>query len=383
MSDRVGIFGGGQLAAYLCQAARNLRLETSVLAFESNSMAVHFADRSLVAPPTDLDALRALIAASDVLTFDLEDVPAIALQHIDRHASSGAIRVAPSIAVLQLLQNKLSQKQWLLRNGFPTAKFRLCSECTTIDELQAALGLPFVQKTHRGGYDGKGVQVIRGPGDAGSLWGADAYAEQFVQAQQELSVLVARSVTGEISTYPVVSMRCDEEGHLLRYAHAPADIGQPTAQAARTLAEQVVTRLQGTGVFAIEMFLTAQGRLLINEISPRVHNTGHLTIEGHVTSQYEQHLRAITGMPLGSTAQRSAVAMCNVLLRDVRGHLPDLACGVNAWNRTTNVHWYGKRDGSPLRKIGHITSTADDLRSAQQQVTATLAALAGHRAQAV
>lgn len=383
MASRIGIYGGGQLGAYLCQAASSLGLSTSVLAVTKDSMAIGFADHCVVAPPSDLAAVRALLACTDILTFEREDVPVAVLEEVERWAGARDIKVAPSIQVMRLLQDKYAQKQWLQTEGFPTAQFVGCSEETTVASLTEALGLPFVQKTHRGGYDGKGVQLVRGPSDAEKLWHANAFAERFIDGKRELSVLVARSLTGEVRCYPVIEMLFDNAGHVLEQAHAPAGLTDAVAQRARLLAEQIVERLQGVGVFAIEMFLTDDGGLLVNEISPRVHNTGHLTIEAHTTSQYEQHLRAITGKPLGDVSQRAPAVMRNILYTDELGAMRRLDCGRTTWNSSTNVHWYGKEGGKILRKMGHITATGDDIADAARRADATLAALADVHGEAV
>lgn len=380
MTTHIGIYGGGQLGAYLCEAAGRLGLSTTVLAVTKDSMAIGTADRCIVADPTDLAAVRALPSCSDVLTFEREDVPPAVLAAIDRWSDAGHVTVAPSLPVMRLLQDKLAQKQWLETHGFPTAEFLACSPETNTASLVDALGLPFVQKTRRGGYDGKGVQLISDESEEDKVWRANAFAERYVTDKRELSVLAARSTTGEIRCYPVIEMVFDDVGHVLEQAFSPVGLQEVKAKRARFLAEQIVDRLQGVGVFAVEMFLTAQDELLINEISPRVHNTGHLTIEAHATSQYEQHLRAITGRPLGDVTQRAPAVMRNILYTDkTRAAMGKLDCGTTPWNGSTNVHWYGKSGGKMLRKMGHITATGADVVAAGQHAAATLAALAGPR----
>lgn len=379
MKPRIGIYGGGQLGAYLCQAAHNLGLTTSVLAFTDDSMAVAYADRCIVGQRSDLSAVRALLADSEILTFELEDVPPAVLEEIEHWSAAGRVTVAPSLAVMRLLQDKYAQKQWLQRQGFPTAEFLDCSDDADLATLATALGLPFVQKTHRGGYDGKGVQLIRDPSDSDKLWRGNAYAERYIADRRELSVLVARSSTGETRCFPVIEMTFSATGHVLEQAHAPVSLEDAKIQQAQELATEIVENLQGVGVFAIEMFLTGDAELLVNEISPRVHNTGHLTIEAHATSQYEQHLRAISGQPLGDVAQRMPAVMRNILYTEELSALKDLACGPAPWGQSANVHWYGKQGGKALRKMGHITAIGADVASAELHAAATLAALREHR----
>ncbi len=372
---RVGIYGGGQLGAYLCQAAAKLGLSTSVLAFTQDSMAKAFADRCRVAPKNDLQAVRALLDGVDVLTFELEDVPPEVLDEVQRRVDAGTISVSPSVEVMRLLQDKQSQKRWLQRHGLPTAEFVECDDAASLADIARALGLPFVQKANRGGYDGKGVQVIRERADEGQLWRGGAFAERYIDDKRELAVLVARGLSGEIKCYPVIEMTFDEEGNVLQQAHAPACISAAASRRAEALARQVLERLQGVGLFAIEMFLTADDQLLVNEISPRVHNTGHLTMEGHATSQYEQHLLAITGEPLGEVTQQAPAVMRNLLYSDEFRDMPAFDVGVTPWNGSTYVHWYGKQHGARLRKMGHVTALGADIRSAANEAEAALDAL--------
>ena len=373
--QRVGIYGGGQLGAYLCQAAAKLGLSTSVLAFTQDSMAKTFADRCRVAAKNDLQAVRALLDGIDVLTFELEDIPSEVLDEVQRRVDAGAISASPSVEVMRLLQDKHSQKRWLQRHGLPTAEFVECDDTVSVADIARALGLPFVQKANRGGYDGKGVQVIRQRADEGQLWRGGAFAERYIDDKRELAVLVARGLSGEIKSYPVIEMTFDEQGNVLQQAHAPAQISAAANRRAEALAQQVLERLQGVGLFAIEMFLTADDQLLINEISPRVHNTGHLTMEGHATSQYEQHLLAITGEPLGEVTQQTPAVMRNLLYCDELRDMPAFDVGVTPWNGSTNVHWYGKQHGARLRKMGHVTALGADIRSAAKEAEAVLDAL--------
>jgi 5-(carboxyamino)imidazole ribonucleotide synthase len=373
--QQIGIYGGGQLGAYLCMAARQLGLRTSVMAFSEDSMAREFADRCIVAEPADVDAVRGLLSSSDVLTFELEDVPAAALDEIALEESAGHIKVAPSVDVLRRLQSKYTQKMWLREQGFPTADFIHCPDDTSLETLSQRLGLPFVQKASRGGYDGKGVQLIRDPADVDRLWRGNAFAERFVPDKRELAVLVARGRSGDARCYPVIEMIFDNEGHVLEQAHAPACLAAPMARQAQDLATTVVDRLGAVGVFAVELFLTAHGELLINEISPRVHNSGHLTIEGHTTSQYEQHLRAITGRPLGDVSQRAPAVMRNLLHSGGLVSAPKLDIGATPRGTSTHLHWYGKKEGKPLRKMGHITATAPTLTLAERHVAAAYRAI--------
>ncbi len=361
MNKRIGIFGGGQLGAYLCQAAQRLDFESYAVCFSEASMACVYADHVLVAEPDDPAAITWLIENSDVVTFEIEDVPPAALDALDAHR---ALYVAPVTNTMRLLQDKLAQKEWLAQHGFPTAPFLPCDADTTLAQLSDELGVPFVQKRRRGGYDGKGVQVID-EDDSDDLWLEQAYAERYIGDRREVAVLVARSASGELATYPVVEMVFNDEGNVLLEARSPSVLGDALDTEAQTLAENVVQKLDGVGLFAVEMFIDGSGTLLINEISPRVHNTGHLTMEGFATCQYEQHLRAVSGMALGQMARtQPAAVMLNLLYADNVRDLADMPAGSKILDDNVTLHWYGKGTGKRFRKMGHITCTADTLEDA-------------------
>ncbi len=361
MKKRIGIFGGGQLGAYLCQAAQRLGFESYAVCFSEESMACAYADHTLVADPADPAAITWLIDNTDVVTFEIEDVPPAALDTLE---ADEATYVAPFAATMRLLQDKLAQKQWLEANGFPTAPFVACESDTTLKELGATLGLPFVQKRRRGGYDGKGVQVID-TANGDELWSEQAYAERYIGDRREVAVVVARGASGALAAYPVVEMVFNDEGNVLLEARSPASIEASLETEALTLAQNIVQKLDGVGVFAVEMFIDSDGALLINEISPRVHNTGHLTMEGFTTCQYEQHLRAVAGLELGTMDRHQpAAVMLNLLYADNVRDLGDLPAGSKSLDDNVTLHWYGKGSGKRFRKMGHITCTADSIEAA-------------------
>ncbi len=209
------------------------------------------------------------------------------------------------------------------------------------------------------------------------LWPGNTIIEKFIAPRRELAVLVARSSTGEEAVYPVVEMDFDDEGHILRHVLSPAPVALAISEQAQSIALAFVRQLDGVGLFAVEMFLQDDQQLLINEVAPRVHNTGHLSIEAHVTSQYEQHLRAIAGMPLGPTEQLAPSAMVNILYTDSIADACAHGRGVVAIGNDTYVHWYGKKGTQFLRKMGHITAISDSIAGAQKKVDAALADLQG------
>lgn len=374
MGTTVGIIGAGQLGVYLCQAATNMGLSTVVMSSSAGAPAVQVADNSVIGDFDDLQAVRTLCSLVDVVTYEFEDVPQQTLDELSRLASSTALQVFPDPSVLSLLKNKATQKTWLRDQGFPTGDFYVCDLDTTVDSMATRFGLPFVQKSQTGGFDGRGVQIIRKKDDE-RFWDTPSIVEQWVNHQTELAVVVARSTSGTCVSYPVVEMACSPTNQVLELATSPASISTDIEQQARALGERIVAALNGVGLFAIELFLTTDGQILVNEISPRVHNSGHMTIEAHQTSQYTQHLLAITGQTLGGTQQINPAAMRNILYEDRMTEL----CGlpVSRWQHDpqTVVHWYGKTQGVQGRKMGHITCVTDQLDIAKQLALAGLAAL--------
>ncbi len=358
----VGILGAGQLGAFLCEAARNLGLQTVVLAQNPKDPAVALADRCVFGDLSDPDALKELRQIADVVTFEREDIGAEVLRELESAAQLDSYRVAPRPHVLRLLQDKAKQKHWLVQNGFPTAAF-LDGDLFTQEQMLKQFELPIVQKAKRGGFDGRGVQIL----DASNLdqfWRSGAIVEQCVPYAKELSTLVARDASGNLAFYPVIEAIAKPGEQVLDCALSPARISKSQSAKALRLAANIVTKLQGVGVFAIEMFLTPQGNLLVNEISPRVHNTGHLTLHASETSQFEQHLRAICGLGLGST-QQSVASLCKNILYDANhSDFEDgpFAChqlGQGVW-----LHWYGKEQLTQGRKLGHISCTAKSVDEA-------------------
>jgi 5-(carboxyamino)imidazole ribonucleotide synthase len=374
MGTTVGIIGAGQLGTYLCQAATAMGLSTVILSSSADAPAVQVADSAVIGEFDDLQAVQELCGLVDIVTYEFEDVPQTTLDELSKIASTTSLQVFPDPSVLSLLKNKATQKTWLREQGFPTGDFCICDQDTTVESLTARFGLPFVQKSQTGGFDGRGVQMIN-QGDAGNFWHTPSIVEQWVNYETELAVIVARSTSGVCVSYPVFEMACSLTNQVLEVATSPAAIGADLEQQARALGERIVTALGGVGLFAIEMFLTSEGQILVNEISPRVHNSGHMTIEAHHTSQYTQHLLAISGQTLGDAQQINPAAMTNVLYEDRMTTL----CGlpVSRWQHDdqTVVHWYGKTKGVLGRKMGHVTSVADTLNRAKELALAGLVSL--------
>ncbi len=359
----LGILGAGQLGAYLCRAARPLNIETTVFAERANETAVPLADHVIYGDIEINDALKQFISQCDVVTFEKEDISVEALNYLAEAVQAGKLTVAPNVNTLLLLQNKAKQKTWLVEKGFPTAPFIIPANTQSFSDIQKHVGLPFVLKTQRGGYDGLGVKVVRTEADAKPFAEVPTIAEVFIEHKRELAVLVARNVKGESVVYPTMEMFFNEKGNVLRHILSPANISAELSEAATKLAIDLIDGLEGVGVFAVELFLQ-DGELLVNEISPRVHNAGHLTIEAQPTSQFEQHVRATCALPFGPVSPTDAGAMINLLYEDNLETAWRKGSDFHSPAQDTFEHWYNKDAARPLRKMGHITATGESADAA-------------------
>lgn len=370
MGTAIGILGAGQLGAYLCRAARQLGLRSVVLASRQDDVAVPLADQVVYGALDDVDNVARLLDHCDVVTFEREDVAPAVLDLIAERARSGRVRVAPGVETLRLIQNKADQKAWLAEHDIPTAPF-LRFDAGISDQCTVPFGPRYVIKRQRGGYDGLGVAVVKDGIVPPAMAGAPCIAEQWVEHEQEIAVLLARNVAGEVAVYPVFAMDFDARGNVLRQVVCPAGLGERLEAQARSLAVRVVEALEGVGVFAVEMFVTESG-LLVNEISPRVHNVGHLTIEAFDVSQFELHVRAVSGLPLLEPRQSQPAAMNNLLYEPEL----DRACrdrmALDGQPEGVHVHWYGKSEPRPLRKMGHLTVVSVSALQAARRADASI-----------
>jgi 5-(carboxyamino)imidazole ribonucleotide synthase len=374
----VGILGGGQLAHFLCVAARQLGVRSVVLDAKPDCPAARSADRVIAGALDDLAAAAELADLCDVVTFDVETVSPEVLKYLGGRAADGRVRVAPGAAAMLMLQNKGLQKQWLVRQGMPTPAFvQLAGGPIDQQALVARFGLPLVQKSATGGFDGRGVQIIGDESALDRLWESPSIVEAFVPDAEEIAVLAARGLDGALAFYGPIGLTMDPDDNVLTTAVAPAPVSDGVAREARRLAADIVAGLDTIGLFAVEMFVTPEGRVLVNEISPRVHNAGHYTLEACETSQFMQHMRAILGLPLGSARQRvPAAVMHNLLLRPGL----DSLCEVGGFDRMdvrtgTAIHWYGKSGGAPGRKMGHVTALGSDPGAAGRRAGAAVRAV--------
>jgi 5-(carboxyamino)imidazole ribonucleotide synthase len=362
IGPRLGIVGGGQLARMTAQAALGLGVDVVVLERDAEVPAATPAHLIVTGDWTSLDALRALAARVDVVTFENEFVDAELIGALEREG----VVVRPSARAMGIVQDKLTARTTLQAAGLPVPAF---AAAASPDDVQAAAerwGWPLMLKRRRGGYDGRGNATVRGPDDVASAWArlgqAPVYVEAFCPFVAELAVIVTRGPSDETARYPVVETV--QRDHICHTVTVPAAVPPGVAAEATALAERAVRAVGGTGTFGVELFLLDGGRLMINELAPRVHNSGHYTIEACDSSQFENHVRAVLGWPLGSPALRvPAAAMVNVL---GAGDGPGRPAGLTEALAVpgAHIHLYGKRASNAGRKMGHVTALGTDPETA-------------------
>jgi len=363
---RVGILGGGQLAQMLTQSAVSLGIETAIFEQIADTPASRLTQHQVVGRWTDDSAIVMFGAMCDLITLENEFVDAGVLRQFE----AMKLPVYPSSKTLDLIQDKLTQKMTMVQHHIPLPIFSPLDTSTTAQHFGEAYGYPFLLKARRNSYDGYGNATIHNADDIQPHWerlsqGDRALmAEVFVPFRHELAVMVVRGRDGETRVYPVVETV--QKNHVCHVVRAPANFSPEILARASDIATQAVTAIDGVGVFGVELFLCADGTILFNEIAPRPHNSGHYTIEGCVTSQFENHLRAVAGLPLGAVDLRApAVVMVNLLgTRDSTTNADTLAKVLQ--HDRAHVHVYGKRQIRKGRKMGHITVLADTIAEAEQ-----------------
>lgn len=363
---RLGILGGGQLGRMFVAACQRFNVHTSVLDTpQGGGPARSVAQRFVEGDFTRYEDVVAFGKTVDVLTIEIENVNVDALRHLQQHG----VQVYPQPDVIETVQDKGLQKQFYQANDIPTAPFELLESGKALQERYAqSVFHPRVLKLRRGGYDGQGVQVLHKPEDLATAFDAPCVAEQLVDIQQEIAVIVARNVHGQLIAYPPVEMEFHPTAHLVEFLFCPANLAPKQVQAVQMAAVHLAERLGIVGILAVEMFITTAGGVVVNEIAPRPHNSGHHTQEAAVTSQFEQHLRAILGLPLGSTAVKVPAVMVN-LLGEPGYSGPPIYQGVEEVLRYpgVSVNLYGKHQTRPYRKMGHVTVTDRDLEAAKEK----------------
>ena len=370
----VGVLGSGQLGRMFAIAARRMGYRVHTLSPDDDTPTGQVADREIKAAYDDLDAVRAFARGVSVVTFEFENVSAAAAEAAAEHAP-----VRPAGAVLHTTQNRLREKGFLRRAGFPVAPFAAVRSGEELARAVAEIGTPAVLKTAGWGYDGKGQAKIATPGEASAAWASlgtdEAILEAFVDFAREVSVVGARGLDGSFAHFGVIAN--DHRNHILDVSVAPAPVPAAVHRDAVEIARGILEALEVVGVLCVEMFLTRDGRLLVNELAPRPHNSGHLTFDACVTSQFEQQLRTICGLPLGSTALLCPAAMANLLGDLWQDGEPDwaAACGFPE----VKLHLYGKATARPGRKMGHLTALAADPEEARRLVVAARNSLGRRR----
>ena len=347
--DTIGILGGGQLGRMLAMAAARLGLRCQVFSPDPDSPAFDVVANATCAEYADVEALELFANDVDVITYEFENVPSATAMILAARRP-----VIPELNILETTQDRLAEKDFVKQLGIGTADYADVSSAETLRAAIGKIGLPAVIKTRRFGYDGKGQAIIREGDDPDRIWEdlatKSAILEKFIPFEREISVIAARSASGQVECFDVTEN--EHRDHILKFSYAPADIPEALAQQARGIAEKIASALNYVGVLAVEMFVV-QGKdgptVLVNEIAPRVHNSGHWTLDGASISQFEQHIRAIAGWPLGKPVRHGQVTMTNLIGDDINGY--------ERWLTVpgATVHLYGKGPPRPGRKMGHVT----------------------------
>ena len=362
---RIGVLGGGQLGRMMIQNAINLNLPICCLDPDPNAPCKHIATEFSVGSLNDFDTVYAFGQDKDVITIEIENVNVEALKKLQSEGK----KVFPQPEVIELIQDKGLQKLFYQERNIPSPAFFLIKDKSEI--AQHAVSFPFFQKMRKGGYDGKGVVKLKSAENLENAFDAPSVLESLVDFDKEISVIVARNESGEISCFPSVECAFNPEANLVEFLFSPANISKNIEAEAEAIAVKVATELNIVGILAVEMFVTKDGKVLVNEIAPRPHNSGHHSIEGNITSQFEQHIRAIINLPLGDTSIIRPAVMINLL--GEKGHegparyegLDDALAQSGVY-----VHLYGKAITKPFRKMGHITVVDKDLAVATEKAKA-------------
>jgi len=358
---KLGILGGGQLGRMFIQEAANLDVKVYIMDGSgyspSRELAHHFTFGSI----TDYEDVYYFGKGKDVLTIEIENVNVEALYQLEKEG----VKVFPQPRIIEMVQDKGLQKQFYKDNDIATAPFFLIENRNEISSYITEI--PFMQKIRKGGYDGKGVTPIKCEDDIQNGFDAPSVLEKFVDFEKELSVIVARNEKGEVSSFPVVEQEFNSEANLVEFLISPANVNADIEEKSRLIAEKIITKLEMVGILAVELFLTKDGDILVNEIAPRPHNSGHQTIEGNITSQYEQHLRSILNLPLGSTDLVEASVMLNLLgEKNQTGKVFYKGLEEVLKMKGVKPHIYGKAITKPFRKMGHVTIVNESVEKAKE-----------------
>lgn len=357
LNAKVGILGGGQLGRMLIQSAIDFNIDIHILDPDENAPCKNITSNFVIGSLTDFDTVYNFGKHCDIITIEIENVNTDALKKLEEEGK----KVYPQPNVISLIQDKRKQKQFYLDNNIPTADFVLTEDKASVKNLLHRL--PAVHKLGKEGYDGRGVQILRTEKDLDKAFDKPGLLERLIDFDKEIAIIVARNTSGEIKSFPAVELKFHPEHNLVEYLFSPATIEKDIEAEAQKIAYQIIASLDMIGLLAVEMFVTKDGKVLVNEIAPRPHNSGHQSIEGNITSQFEQHLRAIFDMPLGETDILIPTAMVNLL--GEAGYTGTAKYqGLEKVLKVsgTHIHFYGKSVTKPFRKMGHVTITNHSLK---------------------
>jgi len=360
---KLGIIAGGQLGKMLIQEASKWDVVTYVMDKDDHCPARTIATHFVQGSNTDFDAVYQFGKSVDLLTFEIENVNIEALKKLKAEGH----KILPDPDILELIQDKGLQKEFYKNDSIPTAPFRIYNG---LSEIKAGvekkeIKFPFVQKLRKGGYDGRGVAVINDSGDLNKLLEGASVIEDRINIAKEISVIVARNKMGDVKSYPVVEMVFDPHANLVDKLICPSNITVEQSEKAKRIAADIIELLDMQGILAVEFFIDNEGEIIVNEMAPRPHNSGHHTIEGLITSQFEQHLRAIFNLPLGSTKLKLPSVMLNVLGGEgYEGKVKYEGLTESMQIDGVKIHLYGKKITKPFRKMGHITVLCSSLEGA-------------------
>lgn len=353
---KIGLLGGGQLGRMLLQSAMDLNLDVAIMDADPNAPCAHLVKHFTLGSLTDYDDVMRFGQDKDLITIEIENVNTEALKTLE----TIGVEVYPQPHIIELIQDKRKQKNFYQSQGIPTAEYVLTESKRDISSYLHMI--PAVHKLGTEGYDGRGVHMIRTVADIDKAFDRPGVLEKCIDFQSEISVIVARNGRGEVMTYPSVELSFHPEANLVEFLFSPADITDEIEAKAQALAIEVITKLNMIGLLAVEMFLTREGELLVNEVAPRTHNSGHHTIEANQTSQFEQHLRAVLNLPLGITKMLIPAVMVNLLgAPNYTGNAIYEGLFQAMQMPGVHIHLYGKKITKPFRKMGHITITNKDM----------------------
>lgn len=356
---KLSILGGGQLGRMLIQEAINFNISCRVLDPDADAPCKSIAHEFVQGSITDFDTVYSFGKNATHLTIEIEKVNVDALEKLEKEG----VKVYPQSRVIRLIQDKGTQKHFFKENDIPTAPFELIGNRQELTNKQ--LNFPFIQKLRKDGYDGKGVYKVRSEADLTDVFDAPSLIEEWIDFKQEVAVMVARNESGETKAFPVVEMDFNPHLNLVEFLVSPSELPKTILEEAQNLAVKIAQKLQIVGILAVEIFLTKEGKLLVNELAPRPHNSGHHSIEGNYTSQFEQHLRAIFNLPLGDTESINHSVMVNVLGEDGFEGIAVYE-GLEQILKMSGVyvHLYGKKFTKPGRKMGHVTILDEEREAA-------------------